>query len=224
MSAKHPDAPASHRILLDHAERDLDEGLDFVRRRLKESSSGPLAFLARGLEAAVLGGVAMLELRPRVREDVAVLLDLAAQVRAGADPRKLAEENVGRVLRLKELGLIVKVKDPAFQPVLDLCRDAFAARLPDLARMEGVKDPRDYDDLLLKAFPDRELPERIVRENRELMMRIVEHAEKNPHLLRMPSSFAPRIAQIAREVTEWKTAQVMQGIEDVYGPANPSPT
>ena len=224
MSAKRPEPPASHRILLDHAEHDLDEGLDFVRRRLKESGSGPLAFLARGLEAAVLGGVAMLELRPRLREDVVVLLDLAAQVRAGADPGKLAEENVARVLRLRELNLVVKVKDPAFQPVLDLCREAFAARLSDLARMEGVPDPRDYDDLLVKAFPDREAPERIVRENRDLMMRIVDHAERNPHLLRMPTGFVPRVAQLAREVTEWKTEQVMRGIDDVYGPANPTPT
>lgn len=223
MSA-HTSRPASHRILLDHAERDLEEGLDFVRRRLKESTTGPLAFLARGLEAAVLGGVAALELRPRLREDAAFLLDLAEQVNAGADPRKLAEENVARVLRLKELNLIVKVKDPAFQPVLDLCRDAFAARLPDLARMAAVPEPRDYDDLLVRAFPDREEPERIVRENRDLMARIVEHAEKNPHLLRMPSGFVPKVAALARDVTEWKTAQVLRGIDEAYGPANPTPT
>ena len=217
-------ATAAHRILLDHAERDLDEGLDFVRRRLKESSSGPLAFLARGLEAAVLGGVAMLELRPRVREDVALLLGLAMQVHAGADAGKLAEENVGRVLRLKELNLIVKVKDPAFQPVLDLCRESFARRLPDLALMAAVEDPRDYDDLLLKAFPDRARPELIVRENRDLMMAIVDHAEKNPQLLRMPNGFVPRVAQLAREVTEWKTEQVLKGIEEAYGGLGATPT
>lgn len=215
---------AAHRILLDHAERDLDEGLEHVRRRLKESASGPLAFLARGLEAAVLGGVAMLELRPRLREDVAFLLDLAGQVEAGADPAKLAGEHLARVLRLKELNLIVKVKDPAFQPILDLCREAFAARLPDLARMAAVPEPRDYDDLLVRAFPDRKEPERIVRANRDLMLGIVEHAERNPHLLRMPSGFIPRVALIARDVTEWKTAEVLRGIEEAYGPANPTPT
>ena len=213
-----PTAPASHRILLDHAERDLDEGLEYVRRRLKENASGPLAFLARGLEAAVMGGVSMLELRPRLREDVAFLLQLAEQVRAGADPRKLADEHLSRVLRLKELNLVVKVKDPAFQPVLDLCREAFAARLPDLARMAAVEDARDYDDLLLRAFPDRAEPEKIVRENRELMLRVFEHAERNPQLVRVPGGLMPKIAQIARDVTEWKTQQVMAGLDEAYGP------
>lgn len=224
MTKDAPPLPPAHRILLDHAERDLDEGLDHVRRRLKESASGPLAFLARGLEAAVLGGVAMLELKPRLREDVAFLLRLADQVAAGADPRKLADEHVSRVLRLKELNLLVKVKDPAFQPILDLCRESFAARLPDLARMAAVPDPRDYDDLLLKAFPDRAEPEKIVAENHALMMRVIEHVERNPHLLRMPRSFTPRVAELAREVTEWKTKEVLRGLDDAYGPGPATPT
>lgn len=208
----------SHRILLDHAERDLDEGLDFVRRRIRETASGPFGFVARGLEAAILAGLAALELRPRLREDVAFLLRLADEVTAGADAAKLAEENLARVLRLKELGLVVKVKDPAFQPILDLCRASFTARLPDLARMAAVPDPADYDDLLRRAFPDRADPERIVAENRELMIRIVEHAERNPHLLRMASGFVPRVAELARDVTEWKTQQVLRGIDQTYGP------
>ena len=215
---------AAHRILLDHAERDLDEGLAFVRQRLRESAKGPFAFVARGLEAAVVAGLAAIELRPRLREDVAFLLDLCAQVDAGADPRKLAEEHLARVLRLRELGLVVKVKDPAFQPVLDLCREAFAARLPVLARMARVPEPRDYDDLLVRAFPERDEPERIVRANRDLMLAIVAHAEKNPSLLRLPHALVPRVVELAREVTEWKTKEVLRGIDEAYGPANPSPT
>lgn len=217
--SRHPDpAPLrpSHRLLLDHAERDLEEGLDFVRRRLRESAKGPFGLVARGLEAAVLAGLAALELRPRLREDVALLLRLADEVAAGADPRKVADENLARVLRLKDLNLVVKVKDPAFQPVLELCRAAFATRLPDLARMAAVQDPADYDDLLRKAFPDRAVAEQIVRENRELMMRVVEHAERNPRLLRMPDGFVPRVAEIAREVTEWKTREVLRGIDEAY--------
>lgn len=214
----------AHRILLDHAERDLEEGLDHVRARLRESAKGPFAFVARGLETAVLAGLAALELRPRLREDVAFLLELCARVDAGEDPRKLAEENLAGVLRLKELGLVVRVKDPEFEPILALCRDAFAARLPDLARMARVPDPKDYDDLLVKAFPDREEPERIVRENRELMVRIVDHAERHPRLLRVPDALVPRFAELARDVTEWKTREVLRGIDEAYGPANPSPS
>lgn len=222
LSAPPAGLPPSHRILLDHAERDLDEGLDFVRRRLREAASGRLALAERSLEAAIVAGLAALELRARLREDVAFLLRLADEVTAGADARKLAEENVARVLRLKELNLVVKVKDPAFQPVLDLCRESFARRLPDLARMAAVKDPADYDDLLRRAFPDRAVPERIVAENRELMVRVVEHAERNPQLLRMARGFVPRVAELAREVTEWKTEQVLRGIDEVYGPPDPA--
>lgn len=225
-SRAHADAPlgAAHRILLDHAERDLDEGLAFVRQRMRESAKGPFAFVARGLEAAVLAGLGALELRPRLREDVAFLLDLCARVDAGADPRKLAEEHLARVLRLRELNLVIKVKDPAFQPVLDLCTQAFAARLPDLARLARVPEPRDYDDLLVRAFPAREEPEGIVRANRDLMLAIVAHAEKNPGLLRIPDALVPRVAELAREVTEWKTQEVLRGIDEAYGPAKPSPS
>lgn len=216
--AASPDLPPAHRILLEHAERDLDEGLEYVRRRLKEDAKGAFAFLARGLEAAVLGGVAALELRPRMREDVRFLLDLAMQAHAGADVAGLADEHLPRVLRLKDLNLVVKVKDPDFQPALAWCREAFLARLPDLARMASVPDPVDYDDLLRKAFPDRAEAERIVRENRELMLRLFDHAERNPHLLRIPSSFVPRVAELARDVTEWKTREVMRGLDEAYGP------
>lgn len=202
---------------MEHAERDLEEGLAYVRQRLKEDSKGAFSFLARGMEAAVLGGVAALELRPRLREDVRFLLDLATQVNAGADVAALADEHLPRVLRLKDLNLVVKVKEPDFQPALAWCREAFLARLPDLARMAAVPDPVDYDDLLRTAFPDRAVAERIVRENRDLMIRLFDHADQNPHLLRIPTSFVPRVAELARDVTEWKTREVMRGIGEAYG-------
>lgn len=208
---------AAEKIILAKAENDLDAGLRHLRERLAREAHGPLAFLARGVEAAVMGGIAALELRPRVRDDVQFLTDLAKRTHAGEDPHALAHEHIGRVLRLRELNLIVKVKDPRFQPVQERCADAMAKRLPDLARMVMVDDPADYDDLLVKAFPTRDLPDRIVDENAALMTWIFDHADAHPDLLRLPRSLVPKLTTVGRDVTQWQTERVRQGLDQTYG-------
>ncbi|GEM_PF-4539868 len=207
----------AERILLAKAEADLDAGLHHLRERLSQEAHGPLAFLARGVEAAVMGGLAALELRPRLREDVQFLLDLARRVDAGEDALRLARENAPRVLRLRELNLIVKVKDARFQPVLERCEAEMARRLPDLATLARVESAKDYDDLLLQAFPTRELPDRIVEENTALMEWVFDHADANPDLLRLPRSLVPKLTLIGRDVTRWQTQRVKQGLDQLYG-------
>ena len=207
---------ASERLILEKAEKDLDAGLEHLRVRLRDEVHGPLAFLARGVEAAVLGGIAALELRPRMRDDVAFLMQLAARVNAGEDPAKLAAEHVQRVLRVRELNLVVKTKDPRFQPVVDRCRDLMAKRLPDLGRMVAIEDPKDYDDLVRRAFPALDEPLRIVEENHALMMWVFDQAEAHPELLRIPRSMVPKLASLGREVTTWQTDRVLQGLRSLY--------
>lgn len=207
---------AAERILLAKAEADLDAGLAHLRERLKGEAHGPLAFLARGVEAAVMGGISALELRPRIRDDVTFLLGLAQQVRDGADPAHLAAQHVERVLRVRELNLVVKVKDPRFQAVVDRCKVEMARRLPDLARMSSVDEPADYDDLLRRAFDGPDQPQRILDENHALVMWIFEHAEANPDLLRLPRSLVPKLAAIGRDVTSWQTTRARQGIHAVW--------
>lgn len=208
---------AAERIILAKAEADLDAGLHHLRERLASEAHGPLAFLARGVEAAVMGGITALELRPRMRDDVTFLMDLAKRVNAGEDPAILAKENIARVLRVRELNLVVRVKDPDFQPVLARCEAEMAMRLPDLGRMVAIEDPKDYDDLLLRAFPTRELPDRIVAENTALMEWIFEHALAHPHVVRLPRSLLPKLATLGRDVTRWQTARVLRGLDEAYG-------
>lgn len=215
MTASSP-ATAAERIILAKAEADLDAGLGNLRERLAKEINGPLAFLARGVEAAVMGGITALELRPRMREDVQFLMDLAKRVHAGEDPARLARENIQRVLRVRELNLVVKVKDAKFQPVVARCEAEMAKRLPDLARMVAVEDPKDYDDLLRRAFPTRELPDQIVAENTLLMDWIFAYAEANPELLRIPRSLVPKLTTIGRDVTHWQTARVKAGLDATY--------
>jgi hypothetical protein len=208
---------ASERIILAKAEADLDAGLAHLRERLAREAHGPLAFLARGVEAAVMGGLAALELRPRMREDVQFLMDLAKRVHAGEDPAKLAEENVARVLRLRELNLVVKVKDARFQPIVERCGREMAKRLPDLARMVMVEEPTSYDDLLVKAFPTRTTPDEIIRDNTALMTWIFDQADANPDLLRLPRSVVPKLTTVGRDVTSWQTQRVNDGLDQAYG-------
>ncbi|MEA3201913.1 MAG: hypothetical protein QOE90_3341 [Thermoplasmata archaeon] len=218
---------AAERIILAKAESDLDAGLSHLRERLAREAHGPLAFLARGLEAAVMGGLAALELRPRLRDDVVFLMDLAKRVHAGEDPAPLAREHLPRVLRVRELNLVVKVKDPRFAPVLARCEAEMALRLPDLARMVMVEEPKDYDELLLAAFPTREIPDHIVAENTQLMDWIFGYAEQHPDLLRLPRSVVPKLATIGRDVTAWQTARVVRGLDEAYAkppPDSPTPS
>lgn len=209
--------PQASRIIVQKAEADLDAGLEHLRKLLASETHGKLAFLARAVEGAVLGGIAMLELRPRMRDDVHFLIGLAGQVHDGADPAALADEHLLRVIRHRELGLVVRVKEPEFQPVVEMARAAMTKRLPDLARMVSVEAPKDYDDLLLRAFPTVDEPRQIVAENRELMDAIFAHAEAHPHLLRIPKTLVPRLANLAREVTDWQTKRVEEGLRQAYG-------
>ena len=209
---------AAERILLQKAESDLDAGLAHLRERLASETHGKLAFLARAAEGAVLGGLTMLELKPRMREDVRFLIDLAGQVHAGADPAKLTDEHLARALRLRELGLVVKTKDAAFQPVLQMAREAMIARLPDLAVMVSIVEPKDYDDLLRRSFPTAERPREIVAANQKLMLDIFAYAEAHPEILRIPRSLVPKLAHLARDVTTWQVQRVEEGLRLTYGP------
>lgn len=203
-------------ILAERAQRDLEEGIHHNARRIRESGH---PFLARAMDAGVMGALSLIQLRERFKEDVRFVCELARRVNAGEDPEKLAAENIARAMRLKELALVAREKDPEFAGVVDRARAILAKRLPDLGRMVAVEDPADYDDLVRKAFPDRARVDRIVEENRVDVLAIIEHVAKHPHLLRVPSSWIPKMRDIAVEVVEWETARVKKGVDEIYSVA-----
>lgn len=210
-------ADEAHRadeILLARAERDFEEGLAHARQRIRETH-GRLA--AGTLDALVMGAVATLGLRSRMKDDVRHLLALAHRVAAGEPPRPLAEAEIDRVMRMKQsMGLLARVDDPEFQHVRALALDLFARRLPDLARLASVPDPVDYDDLVRKAFPDRAEVDALVQDNARTMEAIIAHLEKHPHVLRMPSGLTPKIAATARDMVAWKVGEVARGVDEIY--------
>lgn len=206
--------PSADALIMQRAEEDLDEGIAYARVLARKNASP--AFLAGAYEAAVNTAIATIHLKTRFKDDVAFLLELAHRVNGGDDPEALARENLARAIHLKELGLIAKEKDPAFQPILDASRDNFAKRLPDLARMVAVRSPPSYPDLVRSAFPHRAEVDKMLDENRDHVVWVVEHLEKNPHLLRLPAAFLPRLARTAREVVEWQTARVKKGVDEIY--------
>lgn len=206
--------PSADALILERAEIDLEEGIAHAKEVAR--AHAPNRFLSGAMEAVVTGAVATLHLRTRFREDVAFLMELAHRVNGGDDPAALAAEHLGRVVHLKEMGLLAREKDPDFAPVLDLARGNFAKRLPDLARLVAVKAPASYEALVREAFPDRSEVDRIVDENRALTLRVVEHFERHPHLLRIPTAWAPVLARTAREVVEWQTERVRRGVEEIY--------
>lgn len=200
-------------ILVARAREDLEAGIRYKVERIR-ASVHPL--LARAMEAGVLGAVSLIQLRERFRDDVLFLCALARRANAGEDPGTLADEHVARALRLRELALIAREKDPEFQPLLAMARDLMARRLPDLGRMVAVEDPRDYDDLVRRAFPDRSHVEDLVEDNRVRVLAIVDHVAAHPHLLRIPRAWVGKLRDVGRDVIEWETARVLKGVDEIY--------
>lgn len=200
-------------LLAERAQRDLEEGIHHNARRIRESGH---PFLARAMDAAVMGAISLIQLRERFKEDVRFVCALARRVNAGEDPATVAAENVAHAMRLKELALVAREKDPEFAGVIDRARSILAKRLPDLGRMVAVEDPADYDDLVRKAFPDRARVDLIVEENRVDVLSVIDHIAKHPHLLRVPRAWVPKMRDIATEVVEWETARVKKGVDEIY--------
>ena len=203
-------------LLVQRAEVDLAAGIDYHVERIR-SSGHPL--FARAMESGVTGAIRVIQLRERFRDDVLFICSLARRAHAGEDPRKLAEENIAQALRLKEMGLIAREKDPAFQAILADARDLMALRLPDLGRMVAVEDPKDYDDIVRRAFPERAYVEAMVRDNRTRVLAIVRRIGEDPHVLRVPRSWVPKLQDIARDLVEWQTARVLKGLDEIYATA-----
>lgn len=203
-------------LIVERAQQDFEEGLEWVRLRLRDPNRGHSTVVARAMELGVMGAVSTLQLRPRYKDDVHFLLGLAHRVNAGEDPTTLARENLPRVLRMRELALVARVREPPFQRVLDLALDVFQARLPDLARMAAVKEPASYGDLVRRAFPDAKYVLGFIEENREIMTEIVNHFETHPKLLRIPGSWVPSLASVAREVVDWETDRVTTSVRRMF--------
>lgn len=201
-------------LIIHCAERDFDAGLAHARAEIRRNHN---RLVAASLDAAVMSAVSALRVREQMRDDVRLLLSLAHRVAAGEDPVKLANENTERVLRLKQkMNFLARESDPDFQVVVAIARENFAKRLPDLARMAVVQDPRDYDDLVRRAFPERAHVDRIIDENRAFTLAIVEHIERHPHVLRLPGMLIPKVAQTAREMIEWQVDKVRRGVDEIY--------
>lgn len=206
--------PTSDDIIVDRAKLDFDEGLAYARERIR-ATHGRLA--GATLDALVMGAVKALHVRARMGDDVRHLLSLAHRVDAGEDARKLAEEHLDHVLRMKQtMHLVAKADDPEFQHVRALALDLFTERLPDLARMAAVKDPADFDDLVRKAFPARAHVDRMVEDNGVRVVAIVDHIDKHPHVLHAPRGLALKMAATAREMIQWKLDQVKRGVDEIY--------
>jgi hypothetical protein len=200
--------------IIERAQRDLEEGIHHTLERIRASHPNP--FVWRPMEAAVTAAIRGLQLRHRYHEDVKLLLSLAHRVADGEDPAALAEENLARAVHLRELSFVVREKDPAFAPILAAAQRTFALRLPDLARMARVEDAASYDEVVRRAFPDRKEVEAIVASNRAYTLELVEHLEKHPHLLRVPPSWIPRFADVAREIIDWQTARILKALDTIY--------
>lgn len=203
-------------LLVERAEAALEAGLQYKVERIR-AAGHPV--LARAMEAGVVGAVSLIQLRERFRDDVLFLCSLARRAHAGEDPERLADENLARALRLRELALVAREKDPDFQPLLAQARDLMARRLPDLACMVAVEEPRDYDDLVRRAFPDRERVEALVEDNRVRVLRMVEHVAAHPHVLRVPRAWLGRLEGVGRDVVEWQAARVLKGLDEIYAQA-----
>lgn len=213
-----PPLPSADDLLARQAEIDFEEGLAFLRQRLRQNEDHP-TLVARAMEGGILAAIATLQLRPRYRDDVLFLLSLAHRVARGEDPCALARANVQRALRMRELALVARVKDPAFAGVERIALGVFEARLPDLARLVVVGEAPDYDHLVRAAFPERGRVEAMVRENQGAMLALVAHVEASPGLLRIPSSWVPSLSSTAREMIEWETDRVLGGVARIYAPA-----
>lgn len=202
-------------VLVERATRDVDETLVHLRERLRADASGPM----RALETAVFSLVGLLNPRGRIAKDIDHLLDVAQRIEAGEDPRKVAREMLHDTLRLWEINLVVRVKDPLFQHILDVSERIYADRLPDFARMGAVPDATDYPDLVRRAFPDRAHADRIVDENGNEVLRIIDLAHAHPQLVRLPRAWTLKLTGIARDMVTWKIEQVRHELDEIYSGA-----
>ena len=203
-------------ILAQHAEADFEVGFAHARQRIRETHG---RIVGATLDALVVGAVSTLGVRSRMRQDVRELVALAHRAAKGEDPRKLGEEHIDSILRLKsKMHLIAREDHPDFQPIMALAEGLFAKRLPDLARLVAVKEAATYDDIVRQAFPERTHVDAMVDDNAQAVAAMIEHLEKHPHVLRMPSSLTPKMAAMAREFIDWKVAEVRRGVDEIYGP------
>lgn len=202
-------------LIIERAERDFEEGLAFVRDRLRDPSRHSM-LVGKAMEVGVMGIVSTLQLRPRYRHDVQFLLALAHRVNAGEDATQLARDNLDRAIRMREVALVARTKEPEFQRVLDIARTVFEARLPDLARMVAVPDPVDYPDLVRRSFDSSKHVAGFLLDNRDRMLEMTAHFEAHPKLLRIPHGWVPSLAHMTREVIEWETARVVRSVEEIF--------
>lgn len=209
--------PSSRDVLVDRAARDVEDTLEHIRRRLRAQPGA----LWRAIELGVLGLVGLLDPRGRIAKDVDKVIALAKRHDAGEDAGRLAREHLDDTLRLVEINLVMRVKDPEFARVLDASERIFRERLPDFARMVHVESPQDYPDLVRRAFPDRAEADRIVDENAAEIMGLVHHVERHPHLLRVPAGWVPKLAQLGRDLIEWKVADVRRELDEIYADGAP---
>ncbi|HVM44385.1 MAG TPA: hypothetical protein VM582_00515 [Candidatus Thermoplasmatota archaeon] len=201
-------------LIIERAQQDFEDGLAYARSRIRATHG---KIVGASLEALVMGAVAALHVRTRMRDDVRQLLALAHRVDAGEDARALAEQHLDHVLRLKSaMHLIAREDDPEFKVIRAMALDLFALRLPDLARMAAVPDPADFDDLVRKAFPDRAHVDAMIDDNAARVLAIVAHLESHPHVLHAPRALAPKLAAMARDMTAWKVAEVRRGVDEIY--------
>lgn len=213
--------PRADDLILEKAQEDFEEGLAFLRERLRSGTGHP-TFVARAMEAGILGAIATLQLRPRYREDVLFLLGLGHRVAAGEDAATLARENLDRALRMRELALVARVRDPAFPRVREIALGVFEARLPDLAKMVAVGEAPDYDHLVRAAFPEEAPVVAMIEENRVSMLALVEHVAGHPGILRIPASWVPSLSLVASDMIEWESARVLEAVRRIYAGRKPA--
>lgn len=201
-------------LLVARAEADFEAGLAHARERLR-ASHGRIAGAA--LDALVMGAVAALHVRARLGKDVRDLVEIARRAQRGEDARVLGAQHLDHILRLKRgMHLIAREDDPEFLYVREMALDLLEARLPDLARMAAVEGATSYDEVVRKAFPDRAHVDHLVDDNARRVGALLDHLEKHPHVVRMPQTMAPKLAQSAREFLAWKVAEVKRGVDEIY--------
>lgn len=215
MSSNTPTEPrTADDIIVRHAELDFEQGLAHARQRVKETH-GRISGAA--LDALITTAVAALHVRTRMAKDVRELIGIARRAEQGENARELGAAHLDHILRLKRgMHLIAREDDPEFLRVREMALDLFEARLPDLARMAAVREPRDYADLVRKAFPDRAHVDALVDDNARRVEAMLDHLEKHPHILRMPQALAPKLAHSTREFLDWKVADVKRGVDEIY--------
>lgn len=211
--------PTARDVLVERATRDVDDTIQHLRERLREESKGWL----RALETVVFSLITLINPRGRIARDIDHLMTVAKRVEAGEDARTVAHEMLHDTLRLWELNLVIRIKDPLFQHALEVSERLYAERLPDFARMAAIENPLDYADLVRRAFPDRAYVDAIVHTNGEEVLRILTLARANPQLIRIPKSWMPKLLDIGEDMVKWKIHEVHRELDDIYKTTTPQP-